>query len=65
MFTLARTWWDRYLGWAGTPPDDPEQDRGSTTENVIWIAALAALALTVIGIFGPEILDAAKSVTFK
>jgi len=40
-------------------------DRGVTTEYVIWIAGLAALALTVIGIFGPEITAAAKSVVFK
>ncbi|MFJ3779790.1 hypothetical protein ACIPX0_49825 [Streptomyces sp. NPDC090075] len=40
-------------------------DRGVTTEHVIWIAGLAALALTVVGIFGPEITSAAKSVVFK
>jgi hypothetical protein len=42
-----------------------EKDRGSTTENVIWIATLAALALTVGGIFRQQILDAAHSVVFK
>ncbi|MEX5713784.1 hypothetical protein AB1484_37840 [Parafrankia sp. FMc6] len=51
---------DRYTK---IPPE--ERDRGSTTEQVIWIAFLAALALTVIGIFGPKILDAARSVGFK
>ncbi|MFK0111646.1 hypothetical protein [Streptomyces sp. NPDC091217] len=40
-------------------------DRGVTTEHVIWIAGLAALALTIVGIFGPEITSAAKSVVFK
>ncbi|MFD4560506.1 hypothetical protein ACFWP5_40380 [Streptomyces sp. NPDC058469] len=40
-------------------------DRGVTTEQVIWIAFLAALALTVTGLFGPQILAAARSVTFK
>lgn len=40
-------------------------DRGVTTEQVIWIAFLAALALTVTGLFGPQILAAARSVVFK
>jgi hypothetical protein len=40
-------------------------DRGVTTEHVIWIAFLAALALTVTAIFGPKILAAARSVTFQ
>jgi hypothetical protein len=40
-------------------------DRGVTTEQVIWIAFLAGLALTVTGLFGPQILAAARSVTFK
>ena len=40
-------------------------DRGVTTEHVIWIAGLSALALTVIGIFGPEITSAAKNAVFK
>ncbi|WP_256790507.1 MULTISPECIES: hypothetical protein [Frankia] len=66
MFTFIRSCWTRYTSWASQPPHEPEQDRGSnTTESVIWIAALAALALAVIGIFGPEILDAARSVAFK
>lgn len=43
----------------------PNDDRGVTTEHVIWIAGLAALALTIVGIFGPEITAAAKSVVFK
>ncbi len=66
MFIFIRSWWTRYTTWAGQLPGEPEQDRGSnTTESVIWIAALAALALAVIGIFGPEIMDAARSVAFK
>ncbi|MFG1667640.1 hypothetical protein [Streptomyces sp. Y7] len=40
-------------------------DRGVTTEQVIWIAFLSALALTVTGLFGPQILAAAQRVTFK
>ncbi|MEU5001548.1 hypothetical protein [Streptomyces sp. NPDC021622] len=40
-------------------------DRGVTTEQVIWIAFLAGLALTVTGLFGPQILEAARSVTFR
>lgn len=40
-------------------------DRGVTTEQVIWIAFLAALALAVTGLFGPQIMAAARSVTFK
>lgn len=40
-------------------------DGGVTTEYVIWIAFLAALALAITGLFGPKILAAAKSVTFQ
>lgn len=40
-------------------------DRGYTTETVIWIAILAALALAVGGLFGPAIMDAAQSVRFQ
>lgn len=40
-------------------------DRGVTTEQVIWTGFLAALALTVTGLFGPQILDAARSITLK
>lgn len=40
-------------------------ERGTTTENVIWIAALAALALAVVGLLGPQILAAAKSIVFQ
>ncbi|ONH51362.1 hypothetical protein CcI49_36065 [Frankia sp. CcI49] len=64
MFASFYAWWlqavDRYTK---APPDD--RDRGSTTEQVIWIAFLAALALTVIGIFGPQILEAARNVVFE
>ncbi len=42
-----------------------DDDRGVTTEHVIWIAFLAALALAITGLFGPKILAAAKSVTFQ
>ncbi|MFM9615788.1 hypothetical protein [Streptomyces niveiscabiei] len=40
-------------------------DRGVTTEYVIWIAGLATLALTVLGIFRPEIVAAAQNVVLK
>lgn len=40
-------------------------DRGSTTENVIWIAGLAALALAVLAIWGPDILAAVNKVKFS
>ncbi|ORT98530.1 hypothetical protein UK99_01485 [Frankia casuarinae] len=65
MFVRFHAWWSRVIDHiTDVPPDD--RDRGSnTTETVIWIAFLAALALTVIGIFGPQILDAARSVVFK
>ncbi|CAO5187380.1 Preprotein translocase subunit SecE [Frankia sp. AiPs1] len=65
MRIFFQAWWARYVLWAASRPDDAERDRGDTTQNVIWIAFFAALALTVIGIFGPKILDAAKSVAFK
>ncbi|WP_322770326.1 hypothetical protein [Frankia sp. Cr1] len=64
MFSPLHTWWSRiYHRYRHMPPK--ERDRGSTTEQVIWIAFLAALALTVIGIFGPEILSAAKRIAFQ
>lgn len=47
--------------WRGLTADE----RGTTTENVIWIAALAALALAVVGLLGPQILAAAKSIVFQ
>jgi cytochrome b subunit of formate dehydrogenase len=41
-------------------------DRGGVTpELVIWTAFLAGLALTVTGLFGPQILAAARNITFK
>lgn len=40
-------------------------DRGVTTEHVIWIAFLAALALTVTALFGPKIMAAARSISFQ
>ncbi len=36
-----------------------------TTEHVIWIAFGAALALAVTGLFGPDIMAAARSVRFR
>lgn len=33
-------------------------EHGSTIENVIWIAGLAALALAVLAFLGPEIMAA-------
>jgi hypothetical protein len=64
VFVRFYVWWSQFVDrYTQAPPG--ERDRGSTTEQVIWIAFLAALALTVIGIFGPKILDAARSVVFK
>ncbi|KPM56965.1 MULTISPECIES: hypothetical protein [Frankiaceae] len=64
MFARFYAWWLQAVDrWTKAPPDG--RDAGNTTEQVIWIAFLAALALTVIGIFGPEILEAARSVVFK
>lgn len=42
-----------------------EDDRGVTTEHVIWIAFLAALGLTVTALFGPKILAAARDIRFE
>lgn len=39
-------------------------DRGMTTEQVIWIAGLSVLAITVVNIFSPEIIAAAQAVVF-
>ena len=39
-------------------------ERGTTTENIIWIAGLAALAIAVLAIWGPEILNAVTQVQF-
>jgi hypothetical protein len=64
VFDRLCTWWSHIAARATQAPPD-QRDRGSTTENVIWIAALAALALTIIGIFGPEILHAANRVVFE
>jgi hypothetical protein len=64
VFARLTIWFSEFLHRLGAAPPDG-RDRGSTTENVIWIAFLAALALTVIGIFGPRILDAARSVVFQ
>ncbi|CAM5731130.1 MULTISPECIES: hypothetical protein [Streptomyces] len=40
-------------------------DRGYTSETVIWIALLSALALSVGALIGPEIVDAAHNIRFK
>lgn len=40
-------------------------DRGYTSETVIWIALLSALALSVGALIGPEIVDAARNIQFK
>ncbi|MBB4786004.1 hypothetical protein [Streptomyces rapamycinicus] len=40
-------------------------DRGYTSETVIWIALLSALALSVGALIGPEIVDAARNIRFK
>jgi hypothetical protein len=45
--------------------DLAEDDRGVTTEHVIWIAFLAALALVVTALVGPKILAAARSIKFQ
>lgn len=40
-------------------------DAGYTTETVIWLAALAALALTIAALLGPKIIGAARDITFQ
>ncbi len=42
-----------------------DDEAGNTTENVIWIAILAALALTVAGLFASRIWEAAQNVVFQ
>ncbi|MEU5698620.1 hypothetical protein ACFFS2_30585 [Streptomyces aurantiacus] len=45
--------------------DHAYDDRGSVTpEQVIWTAFLAGLAITVTTLFGPQILAAARNITF-
>jgi type VI protein secretion system component VasF len=62
MLTTATTILCRIASaWRSLAADE----RGTTTENVIWIAALAALALAVVGLLGPQILGAAKSIVFQ
>lgn len=41
-----------------------KDERGSTTENVIWIAGLAAIAIGVIVFLGPAIMDAVHKIKF-
>ena len=62
MHTLLTTLWTRT---ALTLRRLAADDRGVTTEHVIWIAFLAALAITVTAIFGPKILAAARDVSFQ
>lgn len=40
-------------------------ERGTTTENIIWIAGLAAIAIAVIAIWGPDIMTAISKVKFS
>lgn len=40
-------------------------DRGYTTETVIWTATLAALAVTIGALIGPNIIAAAKDIVFQ
>ncbi|GLZ37878.1 hypothetical protein [Actinokineospora sp. NBRC 105648] len=40
-------------------------ERGTTTENIIWIAGLAAIAIAVIAIWGPNIMTAISKVKFS
>lgn len=40
-------------------------ERGNTTEHIIWIAGLAAIALAVLAIWGPEIMQAVAKVRFS
>ena len=54
-----------WLRLAARLHDLAEDDRGVTTEHVIWIAFLAALALVVTALFGPKIMAAARSVSFQ
>ncbi|WP_282794135.1 hypothetical protein [Streptomyces sp. CC224B] len=55
--------WQRQLG--GFLRALARDDRGMTSEHVIWIAFAAALALAVTGLFGPQIMAAARSVSFR
>ncbi len=45
--------------------DRIKDERGSTTENVIWIAGLAAIAIAVIAFLGPAIMDAVHKIKFS
>jgi hypothetical protein len=45
--------------------DRIKDERGSTTENVIWIAGLAAIAIGVIVFLGPAIMDAVHKIKFS
>jgi hypothetical protein len=40
-------------------------ERGNTTEHIIWIAGLAAIALAVLAIWGPAIMQAVAKVKFS
>jgi hypothetical protein len=40
-------------------------ERGNTTEHIIWIAGLAAIAIAVLAIWGPAIMEAVAKVKFS
>lgn len=55
LVTRARSWLHNLA----------HDDRGMTSEEVIWIAGLSALAITVVTMFGPDIIAAADNVNFS
>jgi hypothetical protein len=61
MHLLISLWTRAATRWRSLAEDD----RGVTTEHVIWIAFLAALALAITALFGPKILAAATSINFQ
>ncbi|WP_419995057.1 hypothetical protein [Streptomyces boninensis] len=40
-------------------------DRGSASDNIIWIAFLTGTAIGVTVLLGPKIMEAANSIRFK
>ncbi|MGW7514143.1 hypothetical protein ACWGJ2_00925 [Streptomyces sp. NPDC054796] len=52
----------RAVSWLRT---SAREDRGYTSEVVIWTATLTGLAMSIVAIWGPEILDAARSALWK
>lgn len=54
--------------WSGIQTrlrDLSRDERGTTTENIIWIAGLASIAIAVIAIWGPDIMTAISKVKFS